>query len=48
VQLFAADRRLDVPVGADRDQVLAQLKGHVLAKGDLVGTFQRPQQPAKP
>lgn len=48
VQLFAVDRRLDVPVGADRDQVLAQLKGHVLAKGDLVGTFQRPQQPAKP
>lgn len=48
VQLFAVDRKLDVPVGADRDQVLEQMNGHVLAKGELVGTFKRPDQPVKP
>jgi len=48
VQLFAVDRKLDVRVGADRDEVLDQMKGHVLAKGELVGTFKRPDRPAKP
>jgi len=48
LQLFAVDRRLDVRVGADRDEVLEQMNGHVLAKGELVGTFKRPDRPAKP
>ncbi len=44
VQLFALDTPLDVPItGADRDQVLAAAEGHVLASGELTGTFARPE-----
>ncbi|HWA74028.1 MAG TPA: YbhB/YbcL family Raf kinase inhibitor-like protein [Polyangiaceae bacterium] len=43
VQVFALDRVLDVPLsGADRDQVLAAANGHVLAAGELVANFARP------
>ena len=43
VQVFALDAVLDMPFsGADRDQVLAAAKGHVLARGELTGTFARP------
>jgi Raf kinase inhibitor-like YbhB/YbcL family protein len=41
-QVFALDKQLDVPPGADRDEVLRAMSGHVLAAGELVGTFQRP------
>jgi Raf kinase inhibitor-like YbhB/YbcL family protein len=40
-QLFALDRPLPLPAGADRESLLAAMKGHVLAKGDLVGLFAR-------
>jgi Raf kinase inhibitor-like YbhB/YbcL family protein len=39
-QVFALDRTLDVPPGADREKLLPAFRGHVLAKGDLVGTYQ--------
>lgn len=42
-QLFALDRTLDLPAGADREALLAAMKGHVLAKGDLVGLFAQPR-----
>jgi Raf kinase inhibitor-like YbhB/YbcL family protein len=42
-QLFALDRMLDLPAGADRERLLAAMKGHVLAKGDLVGIFTKPK-----
>ncbi|WP_394834390.1 YbhB/YbcL family Raf kinase inhibitor-like protein [Pendulispora rubella] len=43
VQVFAMDRLLDVPLsGADRDQVLSAMNGHVLARGQLMGAFARP------
>lgn len=45
---LALDRMLDLPPGADRADVLAAIKGHVLAKGDLTGKFQRPDKTAKP
>jgi len=48
VQIFALDRMLDLPAGAKRDEVLAAAKGHVLASGQLVGTFKRPDRPSKP
>ncbi len=41
-QLFALDRMLDLPGGADRNALLAAMNGHVLAKGDLVGLFRQP------
>lgn len=42
-QLFALDTALALPSGADRERLLAAMKGHVLAKGDLVGLFGRPK-----
>lgn len=45
-QVFALDRQLDLPSGADRDQLLSAMQGHVLAKGELVGTYQQ-SGPAK-
>jgi Raf kinase inhibitor-like YbhB/YbcL family protein len=42
-QLFALDSRLTLPAGASRPQLLAAMKGHVLAKGDLVGLFAEPK-----
>ena len=43
-QLFALDIRLELAGGADRDALLAAIRGHVLAKGDLVGLFGRPRR----
>lgn len=41
-QVFALDRPLDLPPGAGRDQLLSAMRGHVLAKGELVATYQQP------
>lgn len=46
-QLFALDAVLPVPPGAHRDTLLAAMRGRVLAKGDLVDTFQQPIKPMK-
>ncbi len=47
-QVFALDvAKLDVPFGADRDTLLAAMKGHVLAKGKLVGRYGQTQKPQK-
>lgn len=46
-QVFALDATLDLPPGADRDQLLAAMRGRVLAKGELVGTFQQQSRPLK-
>ncbi len=46
-QVFALDKKLDVPFGADRDQLLAAMKGHVIAKGTLVGNYAQKVKPPK-
>jgi Raf kinase inhibitor-like YbhB/YbcL family protein len=38
-QVFAIDRILDLPPGATRAQLLHAMNGHVVGKGDLVGTY---------
>ncbi|MCO5734202.1 YbhB/YbcL family Raf kinase inhibitor-like protein [Rhizobium sp. SSA_523] len=44
-QVFALDvETLGLEPGAKRDAVLAAMNGHVLAEGELVGTFERPKQ----
>jgi phosphatidylethanolamine-binding protein (PEBP) family uncharacterized protein len=48
VEVFALDRKLDLPPGSDRDKVLAAAQGHALASGELVGTFKRPEHPSRP
>jgi Raf kinase inhibitor-like YbhB/YbcL family protein len=40
-QVFALDRRLDVPLGAKRADILKAMARHVLAKGEVVGTFKK-------
>ena len=40
-QVFALDTTLDLAAGAGRSQVLEAMDGHVVAWGDLVGTYQR-------
>jgi phosphatidylethanolamine-binding protein (PEBP) family uncharacterized protein len=42
-QAFALDSELPLKQGASREQLLAAMKGHVLAKADLVGLFAQPK-----
>ncbi|MBB5734876.1 Raf kinase inhibitor-like YbhB/YbcL family protein [Xanthomonas arboricola] len=46
-QVFALDTMLDVKPGATRDQILAAASGHVLAKGETVGTYAQAVAPLK-
>lgn len=39
--LYALDRRLSLAPGADAETVLNEMSHHVLAKGQLVGTYRR-------
>lgn len=40
-QVFALDTVLDLPAGSDRDALLDAMRGHVVASGTLIGTFER-------
>lgn len=46
-QILALDTTLQLPLGASRDEVLAAVKGRVLAKGELVGTYRQEVKPPK-
>ncbi|ANH67425.1 YbhB/YbcL family Raf kinase inhibitor-like protein [Mitsuaria sp. 7] len=46
-QVLALDILLQLPLGANRDDVLAAAKGHVLGKGELVGTYRQEIKPPK-
>jgi hypothetical protein len=39
--LYALDRMLDLKAGVTKKQVLDAMKGHILAQGQLTGTYQR-------
>jgi Raf kinase inhibitor-like YbhB/YbcL family protein len=41
-QVFALDTVLNLEPSAGRKEVLAAIKGHVLAQGDLIGVFSKP------
>jgi Raf kinase inhibitor-like YbhB/YbcL family protein len=46
-QVFALDTpQLGLPPGATREQVLGAMEGHVLAEGEIVGTYARPGRAA--
>nr|WP_315249603.1 YbhB/YbcL family Raf kinase inhibitor-like protein [uncultured Duganella sp.] len=46
-QVFALDTVLSLGFGADRDQLLNAIQGHVLAKGEIVGRYVQKQPPLK-
>ncbi len=40
-KLYALDSKLDFPEGVSKHDLLEALSGHVLARGELVGTYRR-------
>jgi Raf kinase inhibitor-like YbhB/YbcL family protein len=40
-KLYALDRPLELPPGADKEKLLAAMAGHVLGEGEMVGTYER-------
>jgi len=40
-KIFALDRELDLPPGTKRNQLVAAMKGHVVAQGELMGRYSR-------
>ena len=40
-RLYALDTALDLPPGAERQQVEREMKGHVIAEAELMGTYSR-------
>ena len=40
-KLYALDASLELPPGLDKDELLKRMQGHILAQGELVGTYQR-------
>ena len=39
--LYALDQQLELGAGASRKQLLSAMEGHILAQGQLTGTYQR-------
>ncbi|WP_420458764.1 YbhB/YbcL family Raf kinase inhibitor-like protein [Neolewinella sp.] len=40
-QVFALDTELELPFGASRAELLEAMRGHVLASGEVIGTYRR-------
>jgi hypothetical protein len=40
-KLFALDASLELAPGVDKAALLAAMKGHIVAEGELIGTYQR-------
>lgn len=40
-KLYALDTVLSLASGADKDQLLKAMQGHILAQGELMGTFSK-------
>ncbi len=40
-KLYALDVRLEIPPGATKDQLLGAMEGHIIAAGELMGTYSR-------
>jgi Raf kinase inhibitor-like YbhB/YbcL family protein len=46
-QVLALDTMLDIAPGSDRDRLLDAMRGHVIAKGELIGTYRQEVAPPK-
>jgi Raf kinase inhibitor-like YbhB/YbcL family protein len=40
-KLYALDTQINIPGEATRDQVVSAMQGHIIAEGEIVGTYQR-------
>lgn len=40
-RLYALDTQINLPSGATKKEVLKALEGHILAEGELIGTYER-------
>jgi len=40
-KIFALDRQLDLAAGSKRAQLDAQMRGHIIAQGELIGRYSR-------
>jgi len=40
-KVYALDMKLNLPVGASKNQVESAMKGHILADGEMMGKYQR-------
>lgn len=40
-RVYAVDRRLELPPSTDKDDLVAALRGHVLAEGEILGVYSR-------
>jgi Raf kinase inhibitor-like YbhB/YbcL family protein len=40
-KLYALDRQLSLPAGATKEDLLQAMAGHILAEGQLMGTYKR-------
>jgi Raf kinase inhibitor-like YbhB/YbcL family protein len=47
-EVFALDQTLDLRAGANREDLIKAMGGHVIAKGELIGLSKRPDHPVKP
>ena len=43
-RVYAVDKNIEVPAGASKQELIAAITGHVLAKGKLVGIYGRKQE----
>jgi Raf kinase inhibitor-like YbhB/YbcL family protein len=43
-KLYALDAPLDAAPGLDKKGLLAKMKTHILAEGELIGTYERPKK----
>ena len=43
-QVFALDRKLDLKGNVTRDDLVKAMRGRVLAKGEVIGTYERPKR----
>jgi len=39
--IYALDRRIDLPAGSTKEQLLKAIEGHIIASGELIGLYKK-------
>jgi phosphatidylethanolamine-binding protein (PEBP) family uncharacterized protein len=40
-KIYALDKKLSLPAGSTKDQLLAAIDGHIIASGELIGMYKK-------